>query len=97
MADIDYEIYKYINELADQYIELDDLLEQNGVSYSEALEQAYLQFRKQFLCLLEKHAVRNQDLVVICWDLMERIGQASGTSGFAVPLFLCCNRLWSVE
>ena len=27
MADIDYEIYKYINELADQYIELDDLLE----------------------------------------------------------------------
>ena len=38
MADIDYEIYKYINELADQYIELDDLLEQNGVSYSEALE-----------------------------------------------------------
>ena len=29
MADIDYEIYKYINELADQYIELDDLLEQN--------------------------------------------------------------------
>ena len=72
MADIDYEIYKYINELADQYIELDDLLEQNGVSYSEALEQA-AQFRKQFLCLLEKHAVRNQDLVVICWDLMERI------------------------
>ena len=65
MADIDYEIYKYINELADQYIELDDLLEQNGVSYSEALEQA-AQFRKQFLCLLEKHAVRNQDLVVIC-------------------------------
>ncbi|WP_443726166.1 hypothetical protein, partial [Ruminococcus callidus] len=51
MADIDYEIYKYINELADQYIELDDLLEQNGVSYSEALEQA-AQFRKQFLCLL---------------------------------------------
>ena len=48
MADIDYEIYKYINELADQYIELDDLLEQNGVSYSEALEQA-AQFRKQFL------------------------------------------------
>ena len=47
MADIDYEIYKYINELADQYIELDDLLEQNGVSYSEALEQA-AQFRKQF-------------------------------------------------
>lgn len=74
MADIDYEIYKYINELADQYIELDDLLEQNGVSYSEALEQA-AQFRKQFLCLLEKHAVRNQDLVVICWDLMERIEQ----------------------
>ena len=74
MADIDYEIYKYINELADQYIELDDLLEQNGVSYSEALEQA-AQFRKQFLCLLEKHAVRNQDLVVTCWDLMERIEQ----------------------
>ena len=27
------------------------------------------------MCLLEKHAVRNQDLVVTCWDLMERIEQ----------------------
>ena len=93
MADIDYEIYKYINELADQYIELDDLLEQNGVSYSEALEQA-AQFRKQFLCLLEKHAVRNQDLVVICWDLMERIEQltmAKKAKGNRVQVILECT------
>ncbi|MFR4477530.1 MAG: hypothetical protein ACLT3Y_10185 [Ruminococcus callidus] len=50
MADIDYEIYKYINELADQYIELDDLLEQNGVSYTKQGNT----ISETVLCLLEK-------------------------------------------
>ena len=39
MYDVDYEIYKYINEQADQYIELDELLKQHhltvkGVRYA---------------------------------------------------------------
>ena len=73
MADIDYEIYKYINELADQYIELDDLLEQNGVPTAKHWSRQH-NFGTVFVPA-GKHAVRNQDLVVTCWDLMERIEQ----------------------
>ena len=36
MCDIDYEIYKYINEQADQYIELDELLRQHHLTVEEA-------------------------------------------------------------
>lgn len=39
MYDIDYEIYKYINELADQYVELDELLKQNHLTFDEAIQK----------------------------------------------------------
>lgn len=39
MYDIDYEIYKYINELADQYVELDELLKQNHLTFNEAIQK----------------------------------------------------------
>lgn len=74
MYDIDYEIYKYINELADQYVESDELLKRNHITFDEAHQQAK-QFKETFYAFLEKHSIRSQDLVVICYDLMERIRQ----------------------
>lgn len=74
MYDVDYEIYKYINELADKYVEFDELLKRNHLTFDEAQQKAK-QFKEMFYALLEKHSIRSQDLVVICYDLMERICQ----------------------
>lgn len=87
MYDIDYEIYKYINELADQYVETDELLKRNHLTFDEAQQQAK-QFKEKFYVLLEKYSIRSQNLVVICHDLMERISQQSGNPDFQY-LYLC--------
>lgn len=74
MYDVDYEIYKYINELADKYVEFDELLKQNHLTFDSAQQKAK-QFKEKFYALLEKHSIRSQNLVVICYDLMECIRQ----------------------
>ena len=87
MEDIEYEIYKYINQLADQYIELEDLLEQNCLTFDEALRQAE-QFKEKFYHLLAEYSIGSQSLVVICHDLMERISQQSDNPDLQY-LYLC--------
>lgn len=72
MYDIDYEIYKYINNLADQYLELDELLKQNHLAFDKA-KQKVKQFKEKFQSLLEKYAIGTQNLVVTCYDLIERM------------------------
>lgn len=74
MYDVDYEIYKYINELADKYVEFDELLKQNHLTFDSAQQKAK-QFKEKFYALLANYSIRSQDLVVICYDLMERIFQ----------------------
>ena len=74
MYDIDYEIYKYINEQADQYVEFDELLKQNHLTFDEA-RQRVKQFKEQFYALLAKHSINSRNLVATCYDLMERITQ----------------------
>lgn len=87
MCDIDYEIYKYINELADQYLEFDELLKQNNLTFDEAQQQAK-QFKEKFYALLAKYSIRSQNLVVICYDLTERISQQPDNPDFQY-LYLC--------
>lgn len=36
MYDMDYELYKYIDELADRYVEFDELLKRNHLTLTEA-------------------------------------------------------------
>ena len=72
MYDIDYEIYKYINELADQYVELDELIKHNHLTFDE-VQQCVKQFKEQFYSLLSKYSIGSQNLVVTCYDLMEHI------------------------
>lgn len=76
MYDIDYEIYKYINEQADQYVELDKLLKQNHLTFDE-VKQKIKQFKEQFYSLISKYSISSQNLVATCYDLMERISQRS--------------------
>lgn len=72
MYDVDYEIYKYINKLADQYIEFDDLLKQNHLTIEEA-KQKVKQFKEKFHSLLKKYYISSHNLVETCYDLMEHI------------------------
>lgn len=68
MYDIDYEIYKYINELADQYVELDELLKHNHLTFDE-VQQCVKQFKEQFYSLLAEYSIGSQNLVETCYDL----------------------------
>ena len=74
MYDIDYEIYKYINELADQYVELDELLKQNHLTFDEVI-QKIKQFKEAFYVLLSKYSIGSQNLVETCYDLIKRMEQ----------------------
>lgn len=76
MYDIDYEIYKYINEQADQYVEFDELLKQHQLTFDEAQQRAN-QFKEKFHNLLSKYSIEHHNLVATCYDLMERISQRS--------------------
>lgn len=87
MYDVDYEIYKYINELADQYVEFDELLKQNHLTFDSAQQKAK-QFKEKFYALLANYSIRSQDLVVICYDLMERVFQQPDNPDLQY-LYLC--------
>ena len=50
------------------------MLKQNHLTFAEAKQQAE-RFKEKFYALLAKYSIRNQNLVVICCDLMERIRQ----------------------
>lgn len=72
MYDVDYEIYKYINKLADQYVEFDELLKQNHLTFDEAQRCVKL-FKEKFHSLLKKYSIDSHNLVETCYDLMEHI------------------------
>lgn len=72
--DIDYEIDKYIDEQADHYAELDELLKQNYLTLDEA-QQRVNHFKEKFYSLLSKYSISSQNLSETCYDLMEHISQ----------------------
>lgn len=74
MYDIDYEINKYIDEQVDQYIELDELLKQNHLTFNSA-KQKVKQFKEKFYSLLSKYSISSRNLVATCYDLMECVSQ----------------------
>lgn len=70
--DVDYEIYKYINKQAENYVEFDELLKQNNITPEEARNKVK-QFKSHFQSLLLEYSVGDRNLVVTCYDIMERI------------------------
>ena len=72
--DIDYEIYQYINQQAENYIPLEKLLSQQNLTYDTVL-QKMAEFKENCHFLLEKYHIRNQNLASIYYDLAEKINQ----------------------
>lgn len=85
--DIDFEINKYIDEQADQYTELDELLKQNHITSDEA-QLRVNQFKEKFYSLLSKYSISNQNLMRTCYDLMERISHQPDNADLQY-LYLC--------
>ncbi|MDE5765381.1 MAG: hypothetical protein K2I00_10585, partial [Ruminococcus sp.] len=74
--DLDYEIYKYIDEQADSYVPFKDFLKNHDITFDEAW-RCVQQFKDNFNNLLSKYSIGSQNLSSICNDLMERIVQQS--------------------
>lgn len=72
--DLDYEIYQYINQQAQNYIPLKELLEQNELTYDIA-KQKVSEFIKNYTALLHNCHIRNQNITALCHDLIEKIAQ----------------------
>lgn len=70
--DLDYEIYKYINKLAEDYIDFDELLKQHNITQEKALQKAE-HFRNYFNGLISEYSIGDRNIVVTCCDLIERI------------------------
>ena len=70
--DIDYEIYKYINNEAENYVSFDELLRSRGLEYAD-VEKQMNKFQERFFSLLDKYSINTSNLVAICFDLMEKI------------------------
>ena len=72
--DIDYEIYQYINQQAENYIPLKELLSQKKLTYDTALQKA-AELKEKYHFIRKKYHIQNQNLVSFCYDLMKQIHQ----------------------
>ena len=70
--DIEYEMFRYIDEQANNYVPSEKFLLQHGMSYDEALQKA-TEFKEKYYQLLEKHGIGHQNLVSLCYDLIAQI------------------------
>ena len=77
--DFDYEIYKYINEQAENYVTLRALLEQNNLTFSEARKKVQ-KFKTDFSNLLSEYNIDNDNTVKMYSELMERINENPGNT-----------------
>ena len=70
--DADYEINQYIDQAADSYISLKDLLLQYHMTYDEAIKKA-AEFREKYYGFLNQYAIKSENIVRLCYDLMAKI------------------------
>lgn len=70
--DADYEINQYIDQAADCYISLKDLLLQHHMTYDEALQKT-AEFREKYYGFLNQYAMKSENIVRLCYDLMAQI------------------------
>lgn len=72
--DMDDAINQYLEEQADQYVDLHQLLKENHLTFDEA-QKRVKQFKEKFYSLLAKYSISSQNLVKTCYDLMDHIRQ----------------------
>lgn len=68
----EFELYKLISQMADEYPELDALLKSHDLTYEKALQRAN-DWKNEFECLLEKLNIHAESLDTICRDIIKRI------------------------
>lgn len=85
--DMDYEIYKYINEQAERYVPFRKLLEQNNLTISEA-SQKVRDFKANFDNLLSEYHIGNDNIVEICCNLMEIVNENPDNSDLQY-IYIC--------
>ncbi len=85
--DIEYEMFRYIDEQAENYVTLKELLLQHGSSYDEALRKAS-EFKEKYYRLLEKHGIKHQNLVSLCYDLASQLKYSSDSQEL-LYLYFC--------
>lgn len=73
--ELDYEMNKYIDQQADKYISLENLLSQHHLTYDEALQKT-AEFIEKYHHLMEQYAIGQQNLVRLCYDLTAQIRQS---------------------
>ncbi|MDE6501786.1 MAG: hypothetical protein K2L10_06845 [Ruminococcus sp.] len=70
----DYEILKYIDKEADNYVPFKDFLKNHNTNLDKAWN-CVKQFKEKFNNLLSKYSIGKENLVVMCYDLIERISE----------------------
>lgn len=75
MEDFDYEIYRYIDEMMEDYVPFNTLLKRNGLTFVSALDKVK-KFRLNFKRLLLKYDIKADNIVTICYDIIKRIRSA---------------------
>ncbi len=76
--DLDYETFKYISEEAKSYVFLDKLLENNNMTFEEALRKT-CEHKKNFYDLLKKYGICPHNKVSIYTDLMNLLKESVNT------------------
>ena len=72
---MDYEIYQYINQQAENYVSFEELLTQQNLTYDTAIQKAFA-FKEKYVQLLQKYHISNQNIVILCHDLISQIHQS---------------------
>ncbi|MDE6034809.1 MAG: hypothetical protein K2G36_02750 [Ruminococcus sp.] len=70
--DLEYEIFKYLCEEAEKYVNFKDFLKNNDMTFNEALNKVN-EYRKNFFDLLEKYKICPDNIVSVCIDLINLI------------------------
>ena len=85
--DMEYEVYKYLNEQAESYVPLNTLLSQRNPTF-EAAEQLARGFREKAFRLMNQYHIGSGNLVQICRDLAAQIKDATQNTDL-VYLYFC--------
>ncbi|MDE6707068.1 MAG: hypothetical protein K2K06_03410 [Oscillospiraceae bacterium] len=70
--DVEYEIFKNICKEADEYVPLKELLNNNHLTFQEALQKVS-KYRKDFFDLLDKYKICPDNIASVCMDLINLI------------------------
>ncbi len=98
--EIEYEIFKYLCKEADEYVPLQKLLYNNGLTFKEALVKTS-DYRQYYFDMLEQYGINSQNVVSVCMDLMKLLKKNPEDAGlnfiyFAtvtdMGLLLDCNQ-----